>query len=299
MKALWNWVKSTPAYQTWENYVQAGGNLLAAGMSFQMLFASFAGVWVLFALANDLFTENPDVRAAVIDFINSQVPGLIDSNGPIYPELLEQSDSMTVSGLVALIATAWTAVGWLSYSRAAIRSTFGLPATTSVHPVFLKTYDLGLAVSYGLLVLVSAVTSVVATQAIDDVCEAFGLSADNHTLFSALQVLGILIALALDTFILGAMIRLLSGLDIPWRRLLAGALLGGSALGLIKIFATVLLGHSSDNPLFASVALFIGILVWYNLSCRVFLLSASWVAVSIRRHRIEPTDFGWVFRRRA
>jgi membrane protein len=299
MKAVWNWVKTTRAYQAWDNYSKAGGNLLAAGMSFQMLFASFAGVWVLFAVANGFFDKKPEVRAAVIDFINNQVPGLIDSNGPIYPELLMQSSSMTLSGIAALIATAWTAVGWLSYSRVAIRSTFGLPPMTNVHPVLLKTFDLGLAIAYGLLVLVSAVASVIATQAIDDVCEAFGLSSNNHALFTALQVLGILIVLALDTFILGAMIRLLSGLDIPWRQVVGGALLGGAALGVIKIFATVFISHSSDNPLFASVALFIGILVWYNLSCRVFLLSASWVAMSIRRHRIEPADVGWVFRQRA
>jgi membrane protein len=291
-------LKATFPYWVWDNYSRSGGNLLAAGMSFQMLFASFAGIWVLFAVANNAFETHPEIKAASIDFINNQVPGLIDANGPIYPEMLSQSSSMTATGIVAGIATVWTAIAWLDYTRVAMRGIFGLPATTKVNFVFLKMYDFGLAVIYGLLVIVSAIASVIVTQAVDDVCVGFGIDPDNDVLFASLQVVGVILVLALDTLILGLMIRVLSGVNIPWSRLVGGALFGGIVLGVLKIFATVYIARSSDNPLFASVALFIGILLWFNLSCRVFLLAASWVATTVKVRNLDATDVGWVLARR-
>ncbi|MEY4102323.1 MAG: hypothetical protein RIR88_457, partial [Actinomycetota bacterium] len=55
MKKVLARLKGTFAYQVWDNYIRSGGHLLAAGMSFQMIFASFAGIWVLFAVANQQF----------------------------------------------------------------------------------------------------------------------------------------------------------------------------------------------------------------------------------------------------
>jgi membrane protein len=298
MKNALTRVKATFPYQVWENYSRSGGNLLAAGMSFQMLFASFAGIWVLFAVANSAFLAHPEIKAASIDFINNQVPGLIDSNGPIYPEMLSQTSSMTFTGIVAGIATLWTAIAWLDYTRVAMRGIFSLPATTSVNVVYLKLYDFGLAVIYGLLVIMSAIASVVVTQAVDDVCIGFGIDPDNDVLFGTLQVAGVVLVLAFDTLLLGLMIRVLSGVNIPWSRLVGGALFGGVVLGVLKIFATVYIARSSDNPLFASVALFIGILLWFNLSCRVFLLAASWVATTVKVRNLDATDVGWALARR-
>ncbi|MEY4102244.1 MAG: inner membrane protein YhjD, partial [Actinomycetota bacterium] len=282
----------------WDNYIRSGGHLLAAGMSFQMIFASFAGIWVLFAVANQQFQNHPEVKAAAIDFINNQVPGLIDSNGPIYPDMLMQSGSMTGTGILAAIATVWTAIAWLDYTRSAMRRIFGLAPTTDVNVVFLKLYDLVLAIIYGVLVILSAIGSVVVTQSIDDICVALKIDPNNDVLYYALQVTAVVLVLAFDTLILGVMIRLLSGVDVPWSRLVGGALFGGAILGLLKIFATVFISKSTDNPLFASVALFIGILLWFNLSCRVFLLAASWVATAVKVRNLEAADVGWALARR-
>jgi len=73
----------------------------------------------------------------------------------------------------------------------------------------------------------------------------------------------------------------LSGLVIPLRRLLIGALLGGVGLGVLKVLGTVLLGAASRNPLLASFAVLIGLLIWFNLVCTVILLAASWIAVGL------------------
>ena len=69
-------------------YSQNGGNLSAAGMSFQALFAVFAGIWVSFSVMSIWLGNAPRLRQAIIDFINLQIPGLISKNGFIDPDTL-------------------------------------------------------------------------------------------------------------------------------------------------------------------------------------------------------------------
>ena len=51
-----------------------------------------------------------------------------------------------------------------------------------------------------------------------------------------------------------------------------------------------MLGGASNNPLIASFAVFIGLLIWFNLVCQVVLAAAAWVAVGIKDDRIVLDD---------
>lgn len=297
VRRLWNWVTESYPYRVWLTFRDAGGNLLAAGMSYQLLFAVFAGVWVLFAVANNLFSTRPTLRDAVINIINSQVPGLIDDNGPIFPAMLEQHSSMTISAVIALVATLFTAVTWLAYARVAMRRIFDLPAITRVPFPFLKAHDLLIAVIYGVLIIASGIASVIMTRTIDSIMTLFGLTNTDPRTVELLRALGVVIVFSIDTVMLALFIRIMSGLLIPWRRLFMGSVLGGIALGLFKIAATLYIGEASNNPLLASVALFIGLLVWFNLSSRVILLSAAWIATGLADRKVSPRDIGWIFHR--
>ena len=295
MRKFWNWIEASYPNRVWLTFRDAGGNLLAAGMSYQMLFAVFAGVWVLFAAANQLFTERPSLRDGVINVINAQVPGLIDENGPIYPEMLANHQSMTISGVVALLATLYTAVAWLAYSRVAMRRIFDLPATTHIGFVPLKLHDLLIAVVYGMLIIISGIASVILTRTMDSISSDFGLATTSPVTIEIVRVFAFILMFALDTVMLGLFVRIMSGLLIPWRNLFVGVALGGAALGLFKIGATLFIREASDNPLLASVALFIGLLLWFNLSSRVILLAASWVATEMKERHVQARDIGWMF----
>src|SRR5690606_9809992 len=92
---------------------------------------------------------------------------------------------------------------------------------------------------------------------------------------------GLALMLLLDTVVLGALYRVLSGLTIPLRRLLVGSVLGAVALGILKVLGGALLGGAGRNPLLASFAIIIGLLIWFNLVCATILLGASWIAVGM------------------
>jgi membrane protein len=96
----------------------------------------------------------------------------------------------------------------------------------------------------------------------------------------AARALGLALVFVLDVAVLAALYRVLAGVPIPARPLWQGALLGGLALVVLKTLAGGLLTLDSNNPLLASFAVIVGLLIWFNLVCQVILIGAAWVVVS-------------------
>ena len=297
MKKAITWVQGLRPWRVYKAYSVAGGNLLAAGMSFEALFAVFAAVWVGFSLFGVYLSSHDSLRQAVIDFINLQIPGLISSGGPIDPTVLSSTTSFGWTGGQAIFIVLYTAINWLNYTRIAIRATFSL-APSTVNYVLLKLYDLVIAVSYGLLVIVSAAATVVVTKLATTLLPAFGLKDAGQPMETLVQVLSLIIIVLFDMVLIGGMIRILSGVPIPWRNVFTGAILGALAIGVLKTVGALLLTHTSNNPLLASFAVFIGLLIYFNIASRIFLLTASWIAVDMKDKGIEAIDLGWIVPRR-
>jgi membrane protein len=147
--------------------------------------------------------------------------------------------------------------------------------------VLQKIRDLGLALAFGLVLVISAILSVVSTEALTAIFGLFGLPSDSFWVVAGVRTAGIVIVLALNTFTLGTMFRLLSKVAIPWRNLAVGSLLGAAALSGLSMLSGVILGHAGSNPLLASFTVIIGLLVYFNLVCRVILLAAAWIAIGM------------------
>jgi membrane protein len=265
------------------HYSSRAGVLLSGGLSYQAIFAVFAALWVGFSIAGLLLQAQPDLRRAFFDLIDTSVPGLLKTDGgsgAIDPKVLLEAPVLSWTGAIALVGLLLTALGWLASCRDAVRTLFGAEAEKT-NFALLKLKDLGLAIGFGVALIVSAALSVFSTQAIDGALDLLGI--DVHSFFAVAlgRIIGIALMLALDTAVLAALFRLLSGLRIPAKRLWFGALVGAVGLGVLKILGSSLLGGASRNPLLASFAVIIGLLIWFNLICQVILLSASWIAVGI------------------
>jgi membrane protein len=99
--------------------------------------------------------------------------------------------------------------------------------------------------------------------------------------------------------VLAALYRILAGVPIPPRPLWQGAFLGGVALGVLKALGSALLGGASSNPLIASFAVIVGLLIWFNLVCQVILVGAAWVVVNARDQGVPLDPIGDRDRRQA
>ncbi|MEO7015185.1 MAG: YihY/virulence factor BrkB family protein [Leifsonia sp.] len=284
------WVQALRPYRVYINFSHSDGNLRAAGMGFQAMFAVFAGIWVAFSVAGLWLTAHAEVFDALVTIINRAVPGLIGVNGNsgvINQSQLVQTTSFGWTGIVAAVGLLWTAIGWLYYTRQAIRAIFGL-TRDSTNYVLQKVRDLGLALAFGVVLLASALLTILSTQALTFILQLLGLNNDSFWTNAATRTSGLLVSVILNVFTLGAMFRVLARVAIPWRNLFIGALLGSAALAGLSVLGGLLLGGATKNPLLATFTVFVGLLLWFNLVSRVILLSASWIAIGMHDRGLSP-----------
>ena len=285
IRERWRWVQRTRPWRTFSHFTDVGGSVLTAGMSYQALFAVFAALWVGFGIFGIVLSGRPELLATLIEQINTFVPGLIGEgeNGLVHIDVLLSASILSWTGAIAALSLLWVAINWFTGTRRSIRIIFGLDVRQYRNAVLLKLRDFVLALIFGTVILVSAALTVLSSNFTDAVFGWLGWSQDTW-LFGTMGTLTRNVAMyVFDVLVLMAMHRYLAEVRVPRLRLLLGCALGGLALLGLKILGTVLLGGATGNPLLASFALFIGVLLWFNFICRVLLLTASWIAAGIDR----------------
>ena len=206
--------------------------------------------------------------------------------------MIDGADLIRTAGLswssaVSLLIVLYTAVGFLGTLRTAIRIMFGLPNEEG-NLVLLKLRDLGLAVAFGAVVLLTGAITVLSNAALDFTLGVLGLGhADPVQQVITAAVAGLLLA-AIESAMLAAAFRILSGVAVPGRRLLVGALIGGVALAVLQTAASGLLHLGTNNPVIGGFAVLIGLLVFFSFVCQIILLAAAWVAVGMLDAGIDP-----------
>ncbi len=285
------WVKALKPYRVYINFSYNDGNLRAAGMGYQSLFAIFAAIWVGFSIAGILLAGNQQLLSALVTLINRAVPGLIATGGTDGVINADEFTSTTTTfgwtGAVAAIGLLWTAIGWLFYTRQAVRAIFGLSRDTTNY-VLQKIRDLGLALAFGVVLIISAILTIASTEALSFIFGLLGVTPESFWSILTTRISGLVISILLNIVVLGSMFRVLSRVAIPWRNLLFGSLLGSAALAGLSTLGGLLLGGATNNPLLATFAVFVGLLLWFNLVSRVMLLSASWIAIGMFDRGISP-----------
>jgi membrane protein len=281
------WVMKLFPVRVFQNYSSVQGPLLASGLAYQAIFAIFAALWVGFSVAGLIIAGNAQLQDPIITVISNAVPGLIkgaDGNGAIDPSVLLKASVFGWTGAIALVGVLVTALGWLASARAAIRIIFGLPQPTT-NFVLLKLRDLAVGIGFAIALIVSAALSVAGSAATTVLLPLIGVSEDSVVGAVFAKIVTLAVMFLLDATVLGALFRVLSGVEIPWKRLRGGAIVGAVALGALKVLGGSLLGVSKNNPLLASFAVILGLLIFFNFVCQVILISASWIRVGMNdRH---------------
>ncbi|MFE5672389.1 YhjD/YihY/BrkB family envelope integrity protein [Agromyces sp. NPDC056523] len=289
--------------RVWRHFLARNGFLLTAGMSYQSLFAVFAAIYIVFAVAGIWLLGDDETLDALITLINTYAPGLVGENGVITPEALQEAATASTSlfgwtGAVALGGLVWTAIGWVTYARMAVRSIFGLPKDDRAY-LYLKGRDFLAALMFGLAILVAAVLSIVATGFLDWVFSllGIGLTTDSPVVSATLQLGALAIVFVIDTLALAVMFRFLSGAEMPWRRMWTGSLLGSAALSVLQLAGGFVLSWAGSNPLLATFAVLVALLLWFRIASIIILVAASWIAVeaadrneSLRRVTAEQLE---------
>ncbi|MFE6963867.1 YihY/virulence factor BrkB family protein [Agromyces sp. NPDC057679] len=271
--------------RVWRHFLARNGFILSAGLSYQALFASFAAIYVVFAVAGIWLTSNQETMDAFITLVNTYAPGLVGSGD----EAVISDDELTQiaqasagvlgwTGAIAVIGLIWTAIGWITYARLSVRSIFGLPKDTRAY-VLLKARDFLAGFGFGAVLIFASVLSVATTSFISWVFSSLGIEDAGGWEAFLVQAGAIVVVFVIDTLALAVMFRFLSGAAMPWRRMWVGSLLGSGALSAMQMLSGLLVSSASRNPLLATFAVFIALLLWFHLASIVILVAASWIAV--------------------
>jgi membrane protein len=280
--------------RAWTTYAAAGGSVLAGGIAYAGLFSVFSALLVGFTALGLVLGRSSDLQRPVLEAVDEQLPGLLDlgSGGLVAPAALFAQNVLSVTGAVALVVALWSGLGWLDATRQGIRAVFGL-GPDERNLLRKKLADVGILVTLGVAILASALLSVAVSATAGPLLGAAGL--DGSWLGRALlRLLGVVVALAVDTGVLAVLLRLLSRVPLTWRQTRTGALAGAVGLAALKLFGGLLLGLAGgNNPLLATSAVLVGLLLWMNLVSRVVLLAAAWVVTGEEAERQVSASPGY------
>jgi inner membrane protein YhjD len=283
-QALLTRLKATRAWEAWTRYGHANGNLLAAGVGYFAFFSVFPALALAFAIFGFVLRGRPDLIETIAESLNSTLPGMVRT--PSHPQGVisveaPASLTLTLTGIISFATLLLAGLGWVGALRTGIRGIFGLEASSD-DMVRTKARDLFVLVTLGLAIALSAIVTSVVGGLAERVAGWVGLEGNG----ALIGLLGLVVGIAFDTLILIVLLRMLSGVPLPWRNVRHAALLGAVVLTLLKLFGGFLVSRASANPVLGAVAVSVGLLFWLNLMSKVVLLSASWAANEVDLGRL-------------
>ena len=260
-------------------YSERRGPMLADSITYRALFSVFAGVLLGFSIAALWLAGNPDAWQAIIRAVQSVVPGLIGEDGVIKTTDLQAPASLSIAGIISLVGLIGAALGAIGSLRTAVRVIAG---TTHDDILFIWVILRNLLLALGIAVafLAAALLTFVGQLGVAWISDLLGLSADSVLVGVTVRVLSLLVVFALNTALIIGIFRLLSGVKPSTRSLWSGALLGGFGLLVLQELSSLFVGGATSNPLLASFASLLALLIWLNFSSQVILIACAYIVTA-------------------
>lgn len=287
-------VMRTRPYRANERLGQSRGGILSAGIAFYGVFSIFPLLVLGFTVLGLVVGGNQALQAEIITYIDRTVPGVVGElaedgetvvDGIVAQETLlafvTSGTALGLSAVVGLVALLFTGLGWIAALREGIRGVFRMP-TLQLDPVRAKLFDLAVLVTLGALIVVISLAGVTATSVTDQLLDAIGLG--RSPVADAAALAGVFVGvLALNTVLFAVLYRVLAHTSAPYRTVLGGALVAAAGVALLQQLAGYVLRNvGGDLGFLDAFVPILTLFVWLNLTARVMLYGAAWVAVGPR-----------------
>lgn len=278
------WALSLRIVRVWLHYAERRGPMLSDSITYRALFSVFAGVLLGFSFAAIWLSDNPDAWASLVSAVDAAIPGLVGEDGLIDVTDIQAPAGFTLTGVIALVALVGAAIGAIGSLRAALR-TLADRIHDDVFFVWVLLRNLLLAIAIGGGLVLSAGATFVGTSFVGAALDWAGIG--RSTLADlATRGVSLVVVFALDMALVALAFVALSGVRASARSLWSGAFLGALGLTVLQQLSGLFVSGAGANPLLASFAALIALLVWMNLSAQVILIAGTWVIVA-ERERVD------------
>ncbi|TPF97740.1 ribonuclease BN [Bifidobacterium sp. UTCIF-39] len=268
-----------------DRYLSHRGSLMGNGLAYGLLFAFFAGVWMVLSLAGVIVIGNEQLQRLLIETVDTVIPGSTDTFMSA-SALSKASNTFTWTGLVTVAIFWWTVTGWMDSLRTAVQSMFD-DYQDDVDLVKARLRDTAAIMMVALLFILSTVAGTVSSGLVRTLLTWLGIPGDSFAGSLALDLVGLCSGLVLNFLLFILLFRVISHIHAG-RFMIAACVLGAVTLTVMQLFGTRLLGGASRNPLLAPFAAIIGVLIWFNLVAQVIMICAAFIAEC----RNDPTLMG-------
>lgn len=258
--------------------------MLADSITYRLLFAVFAAVLLGFSIAALWLSGDAVAWQALLNAVNSVIPGLVGEDGLVDPSDIQAPAGLSLTGVLSSIGLIGAAIGSVGQVRSALRSLADQP-NEDIFIVWALLRNLAVAVGVGVALVAAAGVTFFGTALVDVVGGWFGVPADHPLSSWGTWLLSAVVVFVLDTLVIAVMFIVLSGVKAPARALWTGALIGGVGLVVLQQLSGLFVGGARANPLLASFAALIALLLWFNLSSQVILISAAYILTGVEDDR--------------
>lgn len=270
------WALSLTPVRAFLRYSERRGPMLADGVTYRTLFSVFAGVLLGFSIAGLWLAGDPEAWQALIQAVDHAVPGLVGDGGLIDADAIEVPVGLSIAGVVSLVGLIGAAIGAIGSTRTAMRIICDR-GTVDIPFWLVLLRNLGLAVAAGGALLASAAVTMLGTAGLGAVASWLGVSEGDAVIVWVGRWLAVAVTFALDAVAIAVMFRVLAGVKAHARALWAGSILGAIGLTVLQQLSGLFVGGASANPLLASFAALIALLLWFNLSAQVILIATAYI----------------------
>lgn len=274
-KQAWSRFTRSPVWRAWKRYGNARGDLLAGGVTYFSFFSLFPAIALGFTILGLLLREQQGLLEQVQEAIEKQLPGFIqtaDNPNGLIPLVIPSGTTLSLTALVGVAGLLWAGLGWLGALRSGILAIFGVERPPG-NAVTNKLRDVVVLATLGLGLVLAGVLNAATSSVAESLARAIGLGS-----VWLIAGAGLLVSFLANAGLVALMLRVLSGVDLPWSGVRKGAIFGGVALTVLQTSGTRLIAGTMGNKLFASIALVVGLLAFLNFIARAMLLSAAWAA---------------------
>ncbi|MFD6951785.1 MULTISPECIES: YihY/virulence factor BrkB family protein [unclassified Nocardiopsis] len=276
MDVYWELRRRSPSLdhlvRAYARYADRNGTQLAGAVTYFAFLSFFPLLALAFAAVGFLATVQVEVGDHLQGALDEILPGLSDQL-PI-EEISQARVGASVLGVLGLLYAGLNAVASL---REALHSLWLKSFREGPNILLRKAVDLLVMLGLGVALLFTVAFTSVAQAATQWLLSLVGLEGSLLADLS-LRALALVIAVCVNMGIFMLAFTLLSGSGRPARMMWRGALLGAVGFEALKATAAVLLAGILTNPVYASFAVLVGLLVWINLVMRLVMFSAAWTA---------------------
>jgi membrane protein len=264
-------------------YQADAGDRQAAAVTF----FGFLSFFPILAPATSIlsYALGDEAVGTVVREVNAYAPGLAEQLG--LEEILTDNRKAGAAGAIGLVGLLYSGLGWVDALREAIRAIWHHNVKEGNFLVK-KAKDVVVLAGLGVTVLVSIGISATTGAFTGFAFEQLGVEETAVAVGLAKLIgvaLGVLTSGALFLFLFWRLPKVQS----PFRRVLKGALLAAVLFELLKRVGAFYIERTTENPLYGSFAVVVGLLVWINIVSRMLLICAAWTVTAPYDSDIEPS----------